>query len=228
MYITHVLYSGPAGAMASDPFLRGVRAVILERGLGRGRAGILRKQLSRWGGRVEEELSPDTTHLLVGNKVRRMRLPALLGGTEVPPSVMVVRADWLSGSLQQGRLLGEEEYVVPRESPSQADKEGGRGEEGGEGGGKEGRGEGGGGGRKEGRGEGGGGGKEGGGGEVGGAGDVDGDVVKMKEVRSPAVEEEVEREGVVSNAGVQTPAQKVSGSIARHTILKRYRSQLRL
>ena len=173
--------------MASDAFLYGVRAFILEQGLGRCRAGILRKQLSRMGGRVEEKMSPDTTHLLVGNSVRRVRLPALLGGRQVPPSVVVVRADWLSSSLQQGKLVPEEEYVVSLESTLQPDKEGGGGKEGG----KEGRG---GGEGKEGR-------REGGG--VGEAGDV----VKVKELKSPIVDE-VEKKGIVSNAEGQTPVQK--------------------
>lgn len=104
--------------MSSDQFLHGVRAVILEQGLGKARTGILRKRLKAKGGHLDQQLHPgSTTHLVVGPNVRRSRLPALLGGMEVPAEVRVVRADWLSGCLTHGALLREEEYTVPRESP---------------------------------------------------------------------------------------------------------------
>ena len=105
-------------AMSADQYLRGVRAVILEPGLGKGRTRILCKQLERRGGSVEPSVCASTSHLLVGGNVRRSRLPVLLGGAEVPAGVRVVRADWLSACLTRGERLREEDFEVPQETLS--------------------------------------------------------------------------------------------------------------
>ena len=104
--------------MSADQYLRGVRAVILEPGLGKGRTRILCKQLERRGGSVEPSVCAITSHVLVGGNVRRSRLPVLLGGAEVPAGVRVVRADWLSACLTRGERLREEDYEVPQETLS--------------------------------------------------------------------------------------------------------------
>ena len=55
-------------------YLGGVRALILEKGMGKGRACILQKQLEAHGGSVVSSLEPSVTtctHLLVGKNVRR-------------------------------------------------------------------------------------------------------------------------------------------------------------
>lgn len=113
------LYLGPlatSSKMSTDKYLCGIHAVILESGVGKGRAGILCRQLRARGGTVEPSVSDSTTHLLVGNNVRRSRLSVLLGGAEVPSGVCVVRADWLSSCLARGERLREDEYNVPQTS----------------------------------------------------------------------------------------------------------------
>ena len=104
--------------MAAKGYLSDVRAVILEQGLGKGRARILCKQLKTKGGSVISSLVSETaaTHLLIGNNVRPSRLPVLLGMKEVPRGVRVVRADWLSSCLARGEYVREEEYEVPLET----------------------------------------------------------------------------------------------------------------
>ena len=67
---------------------------------------------------MEPSVCTSTSHLLVGGKVRRSRLPVLLGGVEVPAGVWVVRGDWLSACLTRGERLREEEYEVPKETLS--------------------------------------------------------------------------------------------------------------
>ena len=132
---THHL--SPCAAM--DQYLCGVRAVVLEQGMGKGRARILCRHLKTRGGSVLARLSDATTHILVGSKIRRSRLPALLGVSEVSSDVHVVRADWLSSCLIRGELVGEDEFTVPMETPSPGKDEkgghlkGGREERGGEG-----------------------------------------------------------------------------------------------
>ena len=100
--------------MAADRYLSGVRAVVLEQGLGKGRTRILRKQLEAKGGSVLSGVeSGAATHLLVGNNVRRSRLPVLLRVEEVPPGTRVVRADWLSSCLARGEYVSEVQYDLP-------------------------------------------------------------------------------------------------------------------
>ena len=103
--------------MSSDRFLSGISALILDAGLGKARARILRQRLKGKGGRVLSSLSPAATHVLVGKNVRRSRLPALLGCTEAPSRVRVLQADWLSACLVAGECVGEKEYELPLESP---------------------------------------------------------------------------------------------------------------
>ena len=104
-------------SISTGQYLNGVCAVILEQGVGRARTQILSKQLKAKGGRVLTSVSDGSaTHILVGNKVRRSRLPVLLGVAEVPSGVRAVRADWLSSCLTRGERVREEEYDVPLES----------------------------------------------------------------------------------------------------------------
>ena len=97
--------------------MNGVCAVILEEGVGKARTEILSRQLKARGGRILTSVSDGSaTHLLVGNKVRRTRLPVLLGVAEVPSGVRIVRADWLSMCLRRREHIREEDYDVPLES----------------------------------------------------------------------------------------------------------------
>ena len=104
--------------MSSEQFLRGVNALILDAGLGKARARILRQRLEGKGGQVLPSLSPAATHVLVGKNVRQSRLPSLLGCTEIPRGVRVLRADWLSACLVAGERVAESKYELPLESAS--------------------------------------------------------------------------------------------------------------
>ena len=107
--------------MSADQYLSGVCAVILEKGLGSGRTRILCRRLEANGGRVVTCVTAsEVTHLLVGSKVRRSRLPVLLGGCQVPSTVRVVRADWLSSCLTRRELVSEEPFVVPLDTEATA------------------------------------------------------------------------------------------------------------
>lgn len=100
-------------------FLSEVKAVLLEQGLGKARTTILAKQLEKYGGTATKALSEASTHVLVGNNTRRERVPVLLK-TDVPDTVPVVRADWLSSCLAKRQLVPEEGYLVLPGSPVKA------------------------------------------------------------------------------------------------------------
>ena len=109
--------------MSNPAFFTGVRAVILDQGLGKARAQILGKQLEGKGGQVERTLSKRTTHIVVGSNVRLARVPHLLKVESIPESVTVVRADWLSACLVKGEKIDLAPYVARPENstPSPAD-----------------------------------------------------------------------------------------------------------
>ena len=103
--------------MSTEQFLSGIHAVILDAGLGKARARILRKRLEDKGGEVLSNISTAATHILVGKNVRRSRLPGLLG-CEIPSGVRVLHGDWLSSCLVAGECVSEREYEVPLDSAS--------------------------------------------------------------------------------------------------------------
>ena len=104
----------------SEDFLHGIRALLLEQGLGKVRKVILSKQLEKHGGDTVSTLSETTTHILVGNKTRLARVPVLLKISSIPETVSVVRADWISACLTKGHVLSEEPYKLHPESQSPA------------------------------------------------------------------------------------------------------------
>ncbi|KAK3696878.1 hypothetical protein QZH41_003639 [Actinostola sp. cb2023] len=95
-------------------FFHGIKAVIVENGLGKTRAGILAQKLSKYGGQVQKKLGKDTSHIVVAQTVKYDRVSKLmgLGDLSVPEGVIIVRADWLSKCLAEGRIVGIKEYII--------------------------------------------------------------------------------------------------------------------
>ena len=103
--------------MAASSFtLSDVRAVVVEQGLGKARSGILRRQLEGRGGTVDASVGAATTHLLVGPRLPLSRLPRLLKMASLPAGVLVLRADWLSRCLVEGRRVNHAPYLIQSES----------------------------------------------------------------------------------------------------------------
>ena len=86
-------------------YLKGVKAVIIEQGLGKTRASILLKQLGRHGGEAGTKLSQNTTHILVGNCIKFAKLAGILKVKEISEKIKVLRADWLSSCLKEGKIV---------------------------------------------------------------------------------------------------------------------------
>lgn len=88
-------------------YLKSVVCLIVEQGLGKTRASILTKQLSRHGGICARKVDANTTHILVGNTIRLEKLSKILNVREnkILDNVEIVRADWLSSCLKEGRLV---------------------------------------------------------------------------------------------------------------------------
>ena len=86
-------------------YLKGVKAIIIEQGLGKTRASILSKQLARHGGEETTKIYQDTTHVLVGNSMKFAKLAGILKVKEISDKVKVLRADWLSTCLKEGKIV---------------------------------------------------------------------------------------------------------------------------
>jgi DNA polymerase lambda len=97
-----------------DGFLCEVNAVIVEQKLGRARADILSRQLLRNGGRRHNHLQSDTTHILIDNSLTYSKTLDLLKATAISPDVLVVRADWLSSCLTNGRVVDHKPFEAVR------------------------------------------------------------------------------------------------------------------
>ena len=102
----------------SAQFLDGVRAIVIEQGLGKARHRILSKQLAGRGGEVASAVTePGVTHVIVGGNLctRASRLSHLLKVERIPEGVVVVSAEWLSSCLVEGRKVGHEAFLVREE-----------------------------------------------------------------------------------------------------------------
>ena len=97
------------------PDLSGIRAVIVEVGLGKTRASILNKQLERHGGQHHKKLESGTTHVLIDKKMKTERLKKYLGVTDIPEEVKVVDSEWLSKCLSEGNLVEIDKYILGKE-----------------------------------------------------------------------------------------------------------------
>ena len=113
---------GPEEADASKTtaqYLKEVKATIVEQGLGKTRASILAKQLARHGGLKAAKLSEDTTHVLVGNSAKLAKLTGILKVKEISKGIKVLRADWLSTCLKEGRLVDFRPFSLRENDASQ-------------------------------------------------------------------------------------------------------------
>lgn len=98
-----------------SPDLSGIRAVIVETGLGKTRASILAKQLERHGGKNIKNLDGTATHVLIDKKLKLERVKKYLGVKDIPEEVKVVDSEWLSKCLSDGKLVEVENYILGKD-----------------------------------------------------------------------------------------------------------------
>ena len=97
-----------------SPDFSGIRAVIVDVGLGKTRTAILAKQLERHGGKHIKNLDSATTHVIVDKKMKLERVKKYLGVKDIPDEVKVVDSDWLSNCLSEGNLVEIEHYILSK------------------------------------------------------------------------------------------------------------------
>ena len=96
----------------SKQFLAGVKAIIVEHGLGKTRASVLSKQLEKYGGSVHKNLNSTTGYIIISKTFNLKRLHKILKIKELPDHAKVVDADWLSSCFMSGKLCSETSYII--------------------------------------------------------------------------------------------------------------------
>ena len=112
---SNLLENDTAKKRKFTPDLSGVRAVIVEVGLGKTRASILTKQLERHGGKHHKYLESATTHVLIDKKLKIERVKKYLAVKDIPEEVKVVDSEWLSKCLSEGKLVEIEQYILGKD-----------------------------------------------------------------------------------------------------------------
>ena len=101
----------------------GFSIYVLPAGLGKARVDIFTKQLSKNGAEIEQKCSTPTTHVIVDEAMTSVRflnitkLDAHFFNKTDGSSPVVVKANWLSTCLSEGKLLGTDEYGLVIENP---------------------------------------------------------------------------------------------------------------
>ncbi|KAJ7394296.1 hypothetical protein OS493_000098 [Desmophyllum pertusum] len=98
-----------------SPDLTGIRAVIVEVGLGKTRASILAKQLERHGGKQHKKLESATTHILIDKKLNIDRVKKYLAVKDITEEVSIVDSEWLSQCLSEGKLVEVKQYILGKD-----------------------------------------------------------------------------------------------------------------
>jgi len=102
--------------MASSTLFAGVRAIILEPGLGKARKKVLCKKLEEKGGVSLDTYSPAVTHVFVGSNMKYTRVLSLLKLSEISKSVQILQADWISKCLTEVELVDTASYAIKSEA----------------------------------------------------------------------------------------------------------------
>ena len=85
---------------------------ILQAGIGKARADIFCKQVTKFGGELQKNLSDDVTHLIVDEQMDIDRLCRILKLDKPPLDVKIVKASWISKCLSEQELVDTEEHEL--------------------------------------------------------------------------------------------------------------------
>ncbi|XP_072032777.1 DNA polymerase lambda-like [Amphiura filiformis] len=85
---------------------------ILQAGIGKARAEIFSKQVAKFSGKLQNNLSPDVTHLIVDEQMDIDRLCRILKIDEPPFDVKIVKASWISNCLSEQKVVSTEEHEI--------------------------------------------------------------------------------------------------------------------
>ncbi|XP_013779745.2 DNA polymerase lambda-like isoform X1 [Limulus polyphemus] len=106
-------------------FFRDVKAFIIPSGIGHKRLELFQKQLTKYGGNVEQTLTEMTTHIIVDESIEWLKICKILKGneifstlTKVGQTVNVVTTLWLSNSLKEKKYLDCKDFEIRKTNPA--------------------------------------------------------------------------------------------------------------
>ncbi|XP_039590754.1 DNA polymerase lambda [Polypterus senegalus] len=91
-------------------WLRGVRAYIIQAGIGSARTTIFQNQILQNGGSIENTFCSNVTHVIVDESMDPDRALRLLKIEKLPSSVQVLKSSWLSLCITHKRILDTAGY----------------------------------------------------------------------------------------------------------------------
>lgn len=92
---------------------QGVSIHILPAGIGKARCEIFQRQITQNGGKIENALRSDVTHVIVEDTMEFERALRLLKVDTLPSSVKLVKCSWLSACISEKRLLDTTAHCLP-------------------------------------------------------------------------------------------------------------------
>ncbi|XP_068111761.1 DNA polymerase lambda [Hyperolius riggenbachi] len=90
----------------------GVKAYILQAGIGQARAGIFQTQIIQNGGQVSPQFSSEVTHVIVDDGMDCDRAFRLLKLQKLPTGVQLVKSSWLSLCIQEKKIVNTAGYSI--------------------------------------------------------------------------------------------------------------------
>ncbi|KAM5141208.1 DNA polymerase lambda [Mantella aurantiaca] len=90
----------------------GVRAYILQAGIGQVRSGIFQKQIIQNGGQILSQFSPEVTHIIVDEGMDCSRAFRLLHLQKLPAGVQLVKSSWLSLCIKEKKVVNTAGYSI--------------------------------------------------------------------------------------------------------------------
>lgn len=104
---------GSLSKPVAEDFFNGIKAHIIENGLGKTRASILGEKLVKYGGKHHKRVEKDTTHIVFAKSIKAERVAKLagLGDKTIPEGIILVWAEWLSKCLSEGKLVSLQQFL---------------------------------------------------------------------------------------------------------------------
>ncbi|CAC5361066.1 POLL [Mytilus coruscus] len=98
-------------------FLNGVNAYILKTGIENARMKIFKTKLTKYGGSFSDELTKDTTHIIMEANIEITRLLSILHVKTIPDHINLINTNWLSRCFREKSLVNTDNFIIKRNLP---------------------------------------------------------------------------------------------------------------
>uniref|UniRef100_A0A2P2I6T7 DNA polymerase n=1 Tax=Hirondellea gigas TaxID=1518452 RepID=A0A2P2I6T7_9CRUS len=92
-------------------FLSSLRCHVLPAHFGKGRHGIFKKQIEKYGGHISETLNPEVSHVIVEETVDINKVAKLVN-KEVLKNSVIVKCTWISSCIKEKRIVDCKDLIL--------------------------------------------------------------------------------------------------------------------